>query len=174
MFALLCMWLLAATTRVELVDEVYQIAPGEWKQDNPIAIVPVDLRQQPATVIAHYEVQSGGDQIRIALMTRDDLERLREDAPHGVIAVTEPGKSGGFEYRVRHRGSYAVVVDNRSARGKPSTVRLRVALEFAPTGVPDVTRVSPQRQLTVIALSFLFFFSVVTYSARRLLRATRK
>jgi len=162
------MWVLAAATRVELVDEIFEIPGSDWKY------VELDLRQQPATVMANFHVEAGAGDVRIALMTRDNLERLRDDAPHGVIAVTEAGMHGSFEYRVRSRGSYAVVVDNRSPKGKRSAVRLRVSLEFARRGVPDVTQLSPERQLTVIAISFLFFVSVVTYSARRLLKATRK
>ena len=168
MFALVWIWMLAAATRVDLVDEIYEIPGSDWKY------VELDLRQKPATVIANYFVEAGSEDVRIALMTREDLERLREDAPHGVIALTQAGHNGSFQYRVRHRGGYAVVVDSRAPKGKSSAVRLRVSLEFAPTGVPDVTRVSPGRQLTVIAISFLFFFSVVTYSARRLLKAVRR
>jgi len=168
LFALLWIWLLAASTKVDLVDEIYAIPGSDWKY------VEVDLRQKPATVIASYIVEAGSEDVRIALMTREDLERLRGDEPHGVIAVTEPGTHGKFQYRVRHRGSYAIVVDSRAAKGKSSAVRLRVSLEFAPTGVPDVTRVSPGRQMTVVAVSFLFFVSVVTYSARRLLKAVRR
>ena len=40
--------LLAASTRVELVDEVYQIPPAEWKY------VEVNLRQKPALVTASF------------------------------------------------------------------------------------------------------------------------
>jgi hypothetical protein len=45
---------------------------------------------------------------------------------------------------------------------------VRVAWEY-----PRVTQLSPERQFTVIAISFLAFFSVVTYSARKLLKAAR-
>src|ERR1035437_10274857 len=110
MTALACVVLLAASTSVELVDEVYQIAPAEWKY------VEVNLRQNPALVAASFDVQAGSEKVRLALMTRGDLENLRADLP----------------------------------------------------------RRAPQRQLTVIVLAFAFFFGVVTYSARKLLRAAKR
>src|ERR1035437_4810177 len=75
MTALACVVLLAASTSVELVDEVYQIAPAEWKY------VEVNLRQNPALVAASFDVQSGSEKVRLALMTRADLENLRADLP---------------------------------------------------------------------------------------------
>jgi hypothetical protein len=172
MTALACVVLLAASTSVELVDEVYQIPPAEWKY------VEVNLRQNPALVTASFRVQtgavSGAGNVRLALMTRADLERLREDLPHGLLAVTAPGKSGALSFRVRQPGDYVLVVDNRSSKAQPAAVHLRIALDFALPSGPLVTRVSPQRQLTVIVLAFAFFFGVVAYSARKLLRAAKR
>jgi hypothetical protein len=160
--------LLAASTSVELVDEVYQIPPAEWKY------VEVNLRQQPALVSASFRVDSGAGKVRLALMTRADLERLRDDLPHGVLAVTEIGKSGALDLRVREPGDYVLVVDNRSSKAQPAAVHLRIALDFARSSGPAVTRLAPQRQLTVIVLAFAFFAGVVTFSARKLLRAARR
>lgn len=165
---LACLVLLAASTGVELVDEVYQIPPAEWKY------VEVNLRQHPALVIASYQVRSGSESVRLALMTRADLERLREDLPHGVLAVTALGKAGAFAFQVREPGDYVLIVDNRSSKLKPAAVYLHIALDFARTSGPDVIRLAPRRQLTVIVLAFAFFFAVVTYSARKLLRSAKK
>ena len=155
------MLLLAATTRVDLVDEDYQIPAGEWKW------VEVDLRQQPAVVLAHYLVQGGAGQVRIALIARDDLERLPENS---LLASTRRGGAGSLAFRVRDRDSYAILVDNRADKTNAATVRLRVSLDFAR---PRVTLLSRERQITVVAVSFLAFFAVVTYSARKLLKAAR-
>jgi hypothetical protein len=168
MTLLACIVLLAASTSVELVDEIYQIPPAEWKY------VEVNLRQNPATVDASFQVQSGSNKVRLALMTRDDLERLRADLPHGLLVVTALGKSGGFAFRVREPGDYVLVVDNRSSKEQSAAVHLRVALDFARASGPVVTRLGPRRQLTVIVLAFAFFFGVVTYSARKLLRASKR
>lgn len=162
---LLSLFLLAASTRVELVDEVYQIPPARWNY------VPINLRQKPARIDASFEMPSDG-KVRLALMTQSDLERLRDEIPHGVLAVTFAGKSGSLAFRVRHPGDYALVVDNRDSTHS-AAVHLRIALDFAPASGPEVTLLAPGRQLIVILLSFLFFFGVVTYSARRLLAARR-
>jgi len=168
MTPLACLVLLAASTSVELVDEVYRIPPAEWKY------VEVNLRQQPALVSASFQIESGAGKVRLALMTRADLERLREDIPHGVLAVTEIGKSGALDFRVRQPGDYVLIVDNRSSKTQPAAVHLHIGLDFARPTVPLVTRLSPGRQLAVIILSFAFFSGVVTYSARKLLRAAKR
>src|SRR5674476_219139 len=106
MTALACVVLLAASTSVELVDEVYQIAPAEWKY------VEVNLRQNPALVTASFDVvsgaESGSGKVRLALMTRADLENLRADLPHGLLAVTPIAKSGALAFRVRQPGDYVL------------------------------------------------------------------
>jgi hypothetical protein len=107
-------------------------------------------------------------------MTRAALENLRADLPHGLLAVTPAGKSGSLHFRVRQPGDYVVVVDNRASKAKPAAVHLRISLDFAAPSDPDVTRLAPRRQFTVIVLAFAFFFGVVTWSARKLLRAAKK
>jgi hypothetical protein len=164
--------LLAASTSVELVDEVYRINPAEWKY------VEVNLRQNPALVTASFDVVSGAGsgsgKVRLALMTRAALENLRADLPHGLLAVTPIAKSGALAFRVRQPGDYVLVVDNRASKAQSAAVHLRIALDFARPSGPEVTRLAPQRQLTVIVLAFAFFFGVVTYSARKLLRAAKR
>jgi hypothetical protein len=156
------MLLLAATTRVDLVDEDYQIPAGDWKW------VEVDLRQQPAVVMASYFVEGGTGQVRIALIARDDLDRLPENA---LLSSTRRGGSGSLAYRVRDRDSYAILVDNRTDKTNAATVRLRVSLDFARAHATQLPR---ERQVTVVAVSCLAFFAMVTYSARKLLKAARQ
>jgi hypothetical protein len=165
---LACLVLLAASTSVELVDEVYQIPPAKWNW------IPIDLRQNPARIDASFQVESGANEVRLALMTQADVERLREEVAHGVLAVTAIGKSGALHFRVRQPGDYALVVDNRSSKTQPTAVHLRIALDFARASGPIVTSLGRGRQLTVIALAFAFFFGVVTFSARKLLRAAKR
>jgi len=54
-----------------------------------------------ALVEAEYEVRAGSDQVRLAVMRRDDLEHLREGLAHGVVEATEPGRSGKLTCQVR-------------------------------------------------------------------------
>jgi len=81
------MLLLAATTRVDLVDEDYQIPAGDWKW------VEVDLRQQPAVVMASYFVEGGTGQVRIALIARDDLDGSPRTRCSARRAAAAPARS---------------------------------------------------------------------------------
>jgi hypothetical protein len=166
MKVLAAMVLLAASAGSELMDEVHLIPAGDWKY------VEVELHQQPARISASYEVESGSDQVRLALMLREDLERMRGDLP-GSIAVTPKGRSGHFADRVRRRGDYVVVLDNQDGK-RASRVRLRVGLDFGPGSGSEVRRLTPRRQFTVVAISCAVFLGIVTFSARRLLRAMRQ
>jgi hypothetical protein len=132
------------------------------------------LKQQAAFVAADYEVQSGSQPVKLELMRHEDLDRLRADRPNGVIAATALAASGRLLYRVRVPGDYVVVIDNRDGDGREAVARLRVVLDFGARPGPQVTRLSPQRQFTVILISFAVFFGIVTYSARRLLRGIRR
>ena len=167
MFAFAWFILLAASAGGELVDDVYQIPASSWRY------VEVGLRPLPGTVSAHYEVVAGSPEVRMAFMRREDEELLREDLPHGQLAVTPVGRTGHFSDRMQRQGDYVVVLENRDSK-KPATVHLRVWLESATPYAPAVTRLSAQRQVTVVAVSLAVFFAVVLYSGRRLLRAVRR
>jgi hypothetical protein len=166
MIALAFFLMLASSDVVEVVDEVFQIPANEWKY------VEVSLNQKPAAVHARYEVESGPHKVRLALMRREDLERLRAGMPHGVIEETEPAASGGFRPSVRGPGDYVVVVDNPADAA--AAVHLRIWLDFGVKPGREVTQISAQRQLVVILLSFATFFGIVTWSARRLLRGIKR
>lgn len=158
--------MLAASTKVDVVDEVYQIPANEWRY------VELGLNQKPAVVHAVYEVQSGSQNVRLALMRREDVERLRAGLPHGLIEETAPAASGSFKPHVRGPGDYVVVVDNPT--GARAAVHLRIWLDFEVPPGREVTQLSPQRQLVVILISFATFFGIVTWSARRLLRGIKR
>jgi hypothetical protein len=160
------MLLLTASTRGELADEDCQIPAGEWRY------VEVQLHQEPASVSASYEVRSGAGRVRLALMRREDLERMRDDLPHGHLAETPLGKSGQLTDAFRRRGDYAVVLDNRGGT-LPVTVHLRVWLDFGGRAGPEVTELAPERQFVVVAASLAVFLGIVAYSSRRLWRAVK-
>jgi hypothetical protein len=161
----LALILLLAASRVDLVDEVYQIPAAEWRY------VDIGLKQQPALVTARYRVTSGPASVRLALLPAEELEKLRAGAPHGVADLTPEGREGGLSYAVRDAGDYVLVIDNQGRA--PATVRIQISLDFARRG-PAVTQLSPRKQVTIVAISFLVFFGIVTFSARRLLRAVRR
>ena len=153
--------LLAASSSVELVDHTYQIPANDW------SFFDLGLMQRSALVKADFAVEAGPP-VQLLLMEQEDLERLNRGEPHGMVLSTAVGPAGRLEVRTGKPGDYVVVVENRSGRAETSKVRLRVSIDFA-----KATLLSPQRQLTVVAISFAVFFGIVTYSARRLWHAVK-
>ncbi len=166
MVAFVPLLLLAVSTRVNLVNDVYQIPAREWRY------VELGLRQNPALVSARFDAAGGHSDVRLALMRRDDLEHLRNGLPHGIIAETTPGRSGEMHSYIPTPGDYVLVVDNLS--DSAAGLHLWVSLDFAPPPLPGARELSTGRRLTVIGISFAVFFGIVTFSARRLLRSIRR
>src|SRR5690348_3404360 len=123
MIALAWILTLAAAARVDLVDEIYSIPADQWRY------VPVSLKQQPALVLAHYETVDGSAPVRLVLMRSEDLENFRENLPHGMIAVSGPGRSGTLRAEAP-LGDYVLVLDNETESGHTATVHLRLWLDF--------------------------------------------
>ena len=167
MIPLAWLCLLVSSSSVDLVDEVYRIPANEWRY------VEVSLRQQPALLSAELQSQAGSREVQAALLRRADLNRFRGDHPYGVLASTAPGPVGRLRYYISDPGDYAVVLDNRE-NDAPAAVRLHVWLDFSGRPGYASETLSPQRRLTVILISFAVFFSIVTWSARRLLQAVRR
>jgi hypothetical protein len=163
MISIACLMLLAASTSVELADETYRIPPHYWRY------MELGLRQRPALVNARFEVDEGPSRVRLALMTRDELERMRNGQPRSPLVVSPAGAAGRVIYEVAEAGDYVLVVENRAAEA--SVVHLRVMLDFAGTSTMHVTQISPLRRTVVVGLSLAFFLAIVSYSGRRLLRS---
>lgn len=153
--------LLAASSNVELVDQTFLIPQNDWR------FVDLGLRQRPALIKGEFDVQSGSP-VQLILMEREDLERLNRGEPHQAVAATPIGLRGRLETRVVKPGDCVVVVENRSGGAGAAHVRLRVSVDFV-----EATQLSPERQLTVIAISFAVFCGIAGYSARRLWRGVR-
>ncbi|HUK18856.1 MAG TPA: hypothetical protein VLW65_20690 [Bryobacteraceae bacterium] len=164
MIALAWILTLAAATRIDLVDEVYSIPPNQWRY------IEVGLKQQPALVLAHYEVSGQSAGVRMALMRREDMENLREGLPHGVVESAGGGRSGTLHALVVP-GEYVIVLDNDSADGRAAAVHLRVWLDFSKA--PTVAQISPTRQLIVIFVSFAVFFGIVGYAMAKMWRSMK-
>ena len=157
--------LLAAAAATDLTNEERIVPAGDWKY------IEVPLHQNAARIAASYEVLSGSPKVRMALMLREDLERMSSDLP-GTILVTPEGRRGYFMDSVRRTGDYVVVLDNQDGR-QAARVRLRVGLDFGSGRESDVGRLAPRRQFTVIAVSCVAFFGIVGFSAQRLRKAMR-
>jgi hypothetical protein len=165
--ALLTLALFLAALRVELVDEVYTIPPTEWRY------VQVSLRQTPVVVHCNFQSLTKGANVRVALLTQDEMEKLRANQPHGFLVKSQPAAVGALAYQLHRGGEYAIVVDNREMQG-PLRVHLRVWLDFSSGGPQGVGYLPPERRLAVILISFAVFFAIVTWSVRKLLQATRR
>jgi hypothetical protein len=165
MIGLPCLLLLASASGY-FVDETYRIPANKSRY------VDLGLEQRPAQVVAEFRVDPDTQQVRIALMRRDDEERFHAGVPYGVMATSSYAQSGTLVYRVPEAGEYVLVVDNLERPA--ANVHLRIRRDFAAPGGPAVRRLSPARQLTVVAISCAVFFGIVTYSARRLLEGMRR
>jgi len=157
--------LLAASVTTEIANEVQTIPAGDWKY------IDVPLHDQAARIIASYEVLSGPGQVRMALMLHEDLDRMNSDLP-GTILATPTGRRGFIADPVRRVGDYVVVLDNQEGR-QAARVHLRVAVDSGTGRESEVGRLTPRRQLTVVAISCVAFFGIVAFSARRLRRAMK-
>jgi hypothetical protein len=155
--------LVAASTSVDLVNDVYDIPAHEWRY------VELGLKQNPALVSARFENMGSRREARLALLRRADLEHLRSSLPHGVIAETTPGTSGELRSPVPALGDYVVVVDNLS--DQTVKIHLWISLDFAAPPRTEARQLSFERRLAVIFISFAVFFAIVAFSAHRLLRS---
>lgn len=155
--------LLAAVTHVDVVDDVFHIPAHQWLYTE------LALRQRPSFLSADLDVRSGSRQVRLALLRREDLDRLRADRPFGVLATTDPAGSSHLRYSIRVPGDYFLLIDNRASNDQSSEAHIRVTVDFSPPPV----QLSFQRQVAIIAISFAVFFGIAGYSARRLLRGIR-
>jgi hypothetical protein len=149
--------LLAISGGVELVDEVYQIPPSDWRY--------VDLGhiRRPVIVKAAFSVEAGPP-VRLMVLTRGELDHISHDEPYTPLRALE-SHGGSFAQRIiQPGGQYAVALENRGSQ--PASVHLRILLDYG-----EATQLSPERRLTVIAISFAVFFGLVGFSATKLWRA---
>jgi len=154
------LFLLAAFARADLIDETFEIPASDWRY------VPRPLTQQPAMLDCVFQSDRPDAQVRVVLLSHADLNAWRLGRDHEEIAATPAGPRGALRTSVHDVDTY-VAIENRAPQ--PVRVRLRVSLEQ-----PRVRYLSRSRQLAVIVISFGVFFAIVSFSARKLLKAIRK
>ena len=152
--------LLAVFAQVDLIDETFEIPASDWRY------VPRPLTQQPAMLDCVFQSDRPDAQVRVVLLSHADLNAWRLGRDHEEIAATPAGPRGALRTSVHDVDTY-VAIENRAPQ--PVQVRLRVSLEQ-----PRVRYLSRSRQLAVIVISFGVFFAIVSFSARKLLKAIRK
>jgi len=143
----------------------FLLAPGDYRW------VPFTIRQPPAEVDCSFEVIKGGGSVHVELMPSSEFRLFERGREHDAMTRTPDGHTGEFRQMIAEPGRYAIVLMNR-ADAPAVTVALHFATNMNPTGGMART-LSPTRQLTVILISMFVFFTVVTWSARRLIRAVR-
>lgn len=159
--------LLALSGRVDVVNEVYRIPAGEWRY-----VELPELERNPAIVWAAFQVESREPAfVRLALLRREDLEKLRGGLPHGMMTASQEGRGGMMVYSVAQKGDYVVVVNNSSDRA--AAVQLRIWLDFHSRGPLTPTVLSPARRLTVLLLSLGTFCGIAAYAGWRIWRGVR-
>jgi hypothetical protein len=143
----------------------FRLEPGEFRY------LQVNVRQVPSEVDGRFEVIAGSPSVHIELLEMGEFRRFDRGREHDTMALTPTGQSGEFRRIIDVRGQYAVVVEN-ARNSAPATVLLRVQTNLNP-GADVAGMLSPTRRLTVILVSFAFFFVTVAWSGRKLVRAMR-
>lgn len=161
----LAAFLLLAVSRVALLDEVVRIPASKY------GLVDVMMRQQAATIDCEFQVQRGGEGVRLALMTRANARRLLAGRTYQALSTTTFLKSGRFRFPVDEPGEYVLVLDNQVEGRKPADVALKVSLIFGEGSGAGVQELSPQRRYVVIAVSLLVFLAITAVTAAKLRRA---
>ena len=159
--------LLAGAAASGQEGQPFRLQPGDFRW------VPFTVRQTPAAVDCHFEVLEGNPTVHVELMPMSEFRLFDGGRDHETLAVTPDGRDGDFRRIIDMSGRYAVVVVNEK-RGRPVTVSLQVRTTVNPAASDVARMLSPERRLTVILISFGFFFVTMTWSARRLIRGMRQ
>jgi hypothetical protein len=134
--------------------------------------IPFTVRQTPTGVDCRFDVVSGGATVHAELLPMSEFRLFDRGREHDTMAITPTAKSAEFRRIIDTRGQYAVVIVNEKG-AQPVTVSLHVETNVNPSGADVARTLSPERRLTVIALSFAFFFITVSWSSRKLILAMR-
>jgi hypothetical protein len=153
--------LLLIAARVVIIDNDIEVPAGKSHAHE------FDMRHHIGTVDCSFKVLSSGAGVRVMLMTKPELEKLNQGTAYSALEATSYVRDGRFSHRVKARGEYAVVLDNRFEGRGPARVHLKIEVDHS--AYPAVTpRYAPKStRMTVIILSTLFFLAVSTYFAKR-------
>jgi hypothetical protein len=158
-------FLAAASGQRDDAGQPFRLEPGDFRW------IPFTVRHTPSEVDCRFEVTQGDPSIHVELLPMSEFRLFSRGREHDTMALTPNGRSGEFKRVIEVGGQYAVVVQNKRG-APPATVLLHVRTNLDPGA--DVAQVlSPARRLTVILISFAFFFVTVAWSGRKLVRAMR-
>jgi hypothetical protein len=132
----------------------------------------VDFRVNhvPTEVDCRFRVVRGDASVHMELLSEREFDQLNKDDSHATLAVSQDGKSGQIRRLLDWRGRYIVaIVNKRGAR--PALVSFELRTDVNPNAQSSARELSPERRLTVIAISFGIFFVIVAFCGWKMMRA---
>jgi len=156
--------LLLQAAGIDQAPRAFRIGPGEYRW------IPVTVKQTPTEVDCRFTVLEGGPSVHLELLPMREFRLFSRGREHETLAVSPDSKSGAFRRILDERGQYAVLVVN-APNAAPAVVSLEVGTNIDPVPSAISRELTPARRLTVILISFAIFFTTVSWSAVRLLRA---
>jgi hypothetical protein len=149
-----------------LQAEPFKLEPGEFRW------VPITVTRVPTAVSCRFRVVSGKPTLHMEIMAMSEFRHFNRKRDYDTLAFTPDGSEGEIRRMVDEHGEYAVVVENANG-APPALVDVEVSTDVDPSEDSMARVLPPGRRLAVILISFAIFFALVTWSAWRLLRATK-
>jgi hypothetical protein len=129
--------------------------------------VDLPVAQHDTVVDGDFEVIRGS-KVQIVIADREQAERLHRGRSFHPVFTSGFAAEGRIRVTLREAGDYVLLVDNRIEGRGSATVRLNLSTSNRIN--IQARELPPARRRAVIALSLLFFGSVVVFSAWQFLR----
>ncbi|MBC7924697.1 MAG: hypothetical protein H7039_03490 [Bryobacteraceae bacterium] len=150
-----------AALAVVLQNAVIEVPASRWKA------VELAIPAHGTIVQCEFRVQKGS-KVQLAIAGREQAERLHRGRSFRALYTTGFQNEARFRYRVADAGNYVLLVDNRIEGRSSATVD--VSLQLLNPGPAAARELPPEIRHTVVAVSLLFFGSVLVFSAHQYLR----
>jgi hypothetical protein len=144
-----------------LANGLVSVPPSHW------TAIDVNIPHDGTIVDCWFKVVNGS-RVQAILLDRQQAERFYRGRAIRPVHMTGFNDSGRFRLRLDDAGDYVLLIDNRIEGRTPTEVQVRVEL-LTPHSI-FVRTAPPERRRAVVALSLLFFGSVLVFSARQYLR----
>lgn len=159
--------LAAANPPAPAPDQPFTLQPGDFRW------ITITARKTPLELDCGFQVLKGTPTVHVELLPMGEFHLFTRGHDYNAMAVTPDGRRGEFKRVIDDRGQYAVVVVNERG-APPATVTMRVSTILNP-GPGDIAEtLSPERRLTVVAMSLAFFIVSIAWSGHRLIQAMRR
>ena len=156
------LYLLAATTAI-LTNTAIHVPASHW------TAVRLQIREPEAVVEGSFHVVQGS-RVQLLITDRQQAERFHRGRSFTPLYSSGFQTQAHFQTTIRQPGEYVLLIDNRiDARGS-AVVELSVREDSRHVLARELP---PARRHAVVALSALFFGSVLVFSARQFLKRNR-